>query len=200
MRSWISVAACVLALGVAGCGDKGGGGSPLGGSGVGGSSASGSGSGAASGVVGSWEFDVDALVDAMLGATQGMMEKMLSSLPPEAQAEARKQMPTREKMKEDMSKRSAVFTFSSDGTASFVGKEEGGKDETGTGTWKQDGDKVIVTPKTKDGKPVEGKDASPKTLRFRDGALFLRLSDMAGDDTGGMPEEMKSIEMRFKRK
>lgn len=39
----------------------------------------------------------------------------------------------------------------------------GSEKEESTGTWSASGDQITFTPKTKDGKPVEGDDAKPKT-------------------------------------
>ena len=72
------------------------------------------------------------------------------------------------------------LTLSRGGGATFeMAGFPGMTGEKGEGTWTRSGDKVVVTPKTKDGKPVTGEDAKPMDLTFKDGVLSLKPDEDA---------------------
>ncbi len=135
-----------------GCGDKGGGG----------------GSYDPKSPVGTWSLDTQPIADAMKPMVEGM-KKMVEAMP--AGPEKEKQLKDVEEKMGALAKMKMELTLNKDGTASFDADMPGEKHETGTGTWTQDGEKVTIVQKMKNGKPAEGKNAEPKTLTFKDNKL-----------------------------
>lgn len=132
------------------------------------------------GPVGTWTLDMGALRDAMKPKLQeeyNRQKGQLDALPADQKAAAEKMLPSLDKMLdqafEQFSKMTMEVTFESGGTASFA-MDQGGTKETGKGTWKQEGDKILVATTEKNGKPAtdaQKKDSPP--LTFKDGKLTM---------------------------
>ncbi len=157
MRKLFGFAAVALVATVfAGCGDKAG------------------------GIVGTWTIDMGGLREGMRPKLEEEFKKQkaqLDTLPADQKAMAEKMMPSLDKMLdqafEQFGKMSMEVTFESGGTATF-NMEQGTTKESGKGTWKQEGDKILVTTTEKNGKPAtdaEKKDSPP--LTFKDGKLTM---------------------------
>ena len=138
------------------------------------------GCGNSGGPVGTWVIDASALREGMKPKLNEELTKQkadFEKLPADQRAMAEKMMPSLDKMLdqafEQFSKMSMEMTFESGGAASFSMDMAGNK-ESGKGTWKQDGDKIIVTTTEKNGKPAtdaEKKDSPP--LTFKDGKITM---------------------------
>ena len=161
-KTWTLALAFVAAVALAACGDKGG-------------SGGGGGGGGGGGPAGAWTFDVDQIVKVGLDEAK----KKLAEMPEEQRkmAEAMMNPEAMKSMMEGMFKNAKFeLKLNADKTASMEASglpgEEGG---TGTGTWEQNGDKVVITPKTKDGKPItEEKDKKPLELLWKNGVLSIQ--------------------------
>ncbi len=156
-----------LSVGLVACGNEGGGG----GGGGGGSGGGGTGGG---GIVGAWTIDLAPLMDAALVQAQSVMQSKIDEAPAEQREMMKNLMPSKEKLLEQIkaqySSLKALVQFNAD--HSFTHSSEmGSQKETSEGTWAQSGDQITVTPRTFNGKPVEGEHAKPKTLTFKDGKL-----------------------------
>lgn len=147
-----------------GCGDKGGG------------------AGGAAAVdpkspVGTWKADMSPIVGMlkpMLEMATGMLANAAS---PEAKAAAEKNVTEAKEKIAAMEKAKIVLVINKDGTCSMDMDMPGEKPEQGTGVWKLDGEKLTITQKTKNGKPVEKDDA--KDLEFKDGKLKMNEGPVA---------------------
>jgi hypothetical protein len=72
-----------------------------------------------------------------------------------------------------------TFDFKADHTAT-MNADMGEKTETGTATWEQSGNKVTITPKTKNGKPVSGdEDAKKREFTLEGGNLVFKPGEDA---------------------
>jgi hypothetical protein len=185
MRKFLGFAAvATFALTLVGCGDKGGG------SGGGAAGGAGSGSVVASGPAGTWVIDGSGLKEAMRPKLAEELEKGkagLKDMPAEQREMAEKMMPSLDKMLdmafEQMSKMSMELTLDAGGAASFTADkpgQAGGTAENGKGTWKLEGDKVVITPTEKNGKPVteeDKKDVPP--LFFKNGKLMMEADGLS---------------------
>lgn len=148
-----------LSLGLAACGDKAGG-------------------GGGGGVVGAWTIDLGPLMDAALVQAQAAMQSRVDEAPEEQREMIKNLLPNKDKLMEQIktqySSMKALIEFKADHTVTH-NMEMGGKDkETGDGTWAQSGDQITVTPRTHNGKPVEGEAAEPKLMTFKDGTLSMK--------------------------
>src|SRR5262249_59018808 len=79
----------------------------------------------------------------------------------------------RELALEQLKKMKYDFTFAADHTVK-LDVIMFGMAMSGTGTWQQNGSTVTVTPKTEDGKPLEGARAKPQDLTVEGDRLALR--------------------------
>ncbi len=176
MRKLISL---VLGLAVSatlvGCGDKGGG------SGGGGSGGGGGGSPA-----GTWVLDGGALKDAMMPKLKAQFEKSkkeLDGMPAEQRAMMEKMMPSLDKMAEGalelFGKMTVEIVLKDGGEFTYSASMPGESTETGKGTWKLDGEKVVTTLTEKGGKPAEAKDQEKAPpLKWKGGKLIVEDDDM----------------------
>lgn len=176
MRKLISL---VLGLAVSatlvGCGDKGGG------SGGGGASGGGGGS-----PVGTWVLDGAAVKDAMMPKIKEEYDKgrkQFEGMPAEQREMAEKMMPSLEKMAEGMlemfGKMTVEIVLKDGGEFTYSAAMPGESAETGKGTWKLDGDKVVTTLTEKGGKPAEAKDqAKAPPLKWKGGKLIVEDEGM----------------------
>ncbi len=161
-KTFASVLGLLLVAGTVGCGEKAGG---TGGPGAGGITAE---SFDPKSPVGTWLMDTKPIADMM----KPMMEiakagvEMLPAGPEKDKAmkEFTEKMGGFDKMK-------FAVTLKKDGTMVSDVDMPGEETETGTGVWTQSGDTVTITPKTKNGKPVEGNSAESKAFTFKDGTL-----------------------------
>ena len=149
MRKFLALAAalCFWAA-AAGCGDEGG------------------------GPTGTWILDGAALKEAIRAKSAAKYEEMramFDSLPPDQRATAAAKMPSLDALIGDTYKAfdtmTMEMTLESGGGASFV-SEFGGRKQSGKGTWKQDGEKILITDAERKEAPV---------LTFKDGGLWMEL-------------------------
>ena len=178
MRKLISL---VLGLAVSatlvGCGDKGGGG---------GGGTTGGGGGGGGSPVGTWVLDGGALKDAMMPKLQAQFDKSkkeLEGMPAEQRAMMEKMMPSLDKMAEGVlemfGKMSVELVLKEGGEYTYVAAMPGEASESGKGTWKLEGDKVVTTLVEKGGKPAEAKDqAKQPPLKWKNGKLSVEDEDM----------------------
>jgi hypothetical protein len=73
-------------------------------------------------------------------------------------------------LEEQMSSMKAVLDVRSDHTWTAE-MSMGAMRESTTGTWSAEGSTIVLTAKTKNGKPATGDDAKPLTLTLKDGRL-----------------------------
>ena len=175
MRKLISL---VLGLAVSAtlvnCGDKGGG------------SGGGGGGGGGGGPAGTWVIDGGALKDAMMPKIKEEYEKgrkQFETMPAEQRAMAEKMMPSLDKMAEGMlemfGKMSVDIVLKDGGEFTYSAGMPGEKTETGKGTWKLEGDKVVTKLTEKDGKPADEKDnEKAPPLKWKGGKLILEDENM----------------------
>jgi hypothetical protein len=172
MRKLISlVVGLAVSATLVGCGDKGGGGGASGGGG---------------GPAGTWVLDGAGLRAAMEPKIKEQFDKSrkeLEAMPAEQRAMMEKMMPGMDKMldgaMEMFGKMSVEITLANDGTFSYAASMPGESTETGKGTWKLEGEKVVTTLTEKGGKPAEAKDqAKSPPLRWRDGKLVVEDEGM----------------------
>lgn len=180
MRKLISL---VLGLAVSatlvGCGDKGGG------SGGGGSGGGGGGGGGGS-PAGTWVIDGAGLRAAMEPKIKEQMDKSkkeLEAMPAEQRAMMEKMMPGMDKMldgaMELFGKMTVDIVLKDGGEFTYSAMMPGEKAETGKGTWKLEGDKVITKLTEKDGKPAEEKDnEKAPPLKWKGGKLIIEDENM----------------------
>jgi hypothetical protein len=152
-------------------------------------------SGGSNSVVGTWVVDVDKTVDPIVDQAMAMVKKSLEAIPSEQRKMAEGHMPTREKMKEEMSKEMAdgVLEVKSDGTFTMKGEK---KADSTTGTWVEKDGAVTFTPKTHNGQPAEGEKAKPMTAGWDGSQLYLRMDAPAGAEQAGITE----LKIYFKKK
>jgi hypothetical protein len=161
------LAAAAVLLGAA-C-NKGGGGGAGGGGG---------------GVVGAWTIDTDSLVTAMTEMAKKQPGADPSQMPAEARAGMEQMM--RDMVKAQAAKMNMTIEFKADGTASMTGTMSD-ENVSGTAKWHMNGNEVVLTERTKNGKPEpDSGDKEPKML-LKDGKLVMTAE--------GMP-----FEIAFKRK
>ncbi len=133
--------------------------------------------GSKTGVAGTYELDASGMKASM----DKLMQEQLAKLP-EDQREAAKSMMGG--MMPDFSKVKGTMTLNADGTATSVGTFDGKTEEKGTGTWKQEGQKVTVSMK-KDGEAT----AEPMAM------------DIRGNDLVATQEQQGvKMELVFRRK
>jgi hypothetical protein len=154
MRTITALLAVLCAIGFTACGDK-----------ADGTNSAGGGGAKVSGVVGSWTMDMPRF----------LADQTRQRMDAQAREASKSQVQSREAVLAEVT---AMFgagkfdmTIKADGTVSVLSQDPGEPVETTLGTWVQTGDQIVATPKTRDGKAVEGEDAKPKTMTWKGDVL-----------------------------
>jgi len=181
-RRLLGAAVLLCATAFAGCGDKstGGGGG---------------------GVLGTWKMDISPMVDAQRGPMMDQLKAQfaeatakMKDATPEQLVEIKKV--ALEQVPPDMKPLAEAFFVSEDAAKAVAEKmlaekmssihgtlelksggvfsasmQMGPEKQDMSGEWKQDGDKITMTAKIKDGKPVTGEDAKSVVIQVKDGKL-----------------------------
>ena len=138
-----------LVASLAACGDKSGGGG-----------------GGSSGVEGTWEVNLDALVDAVTAEQVKGNPAMSKPEVIDGMKKATRAM---------MSSMKVEVNFKSDHTVTMdMSGMPQQEPEHLISSWSQSGDQVTVTPKTKNGKPVEGEDAKVVTMTQKGNTIMFK--------------------------
>jgi hypothetical protein len=177
MRKLIAlVVGLAVSASLIGCGDNKGGGAAGGGSG----------GGSASSPVGTWVLDGASLRSAMEPKVKEQMEKGkkdLEAMPAEQRAMMEKMMPSMDKMLDGMmemfAKMTVELTLKDGGEFTYEAAMPGEKTESGKGTWKLEGEKVVTKLTEKGGKPAEEKDQKDAPpLTWKNGKLTVSDENM----------------------
>lgn len=154
MRSLLVSGLVITLCLVTACGDKGGNGD-------------GGGGGGASGPVGEWEPDVDAIAKNFPEIAKKIAESMGQTVDPNSEM-FKKMLPRmKEGMMTSIKDSKPRVVFNSDGTC-FHEETKGDKVEKKTGKWKLDGDNVVITADN------AADQAEVPSMTYKDGKLMMK--------------------------